>query len=162
MEIDGTEREKLEPTPGEPLGHIAAEEDAAALANRPVRNAYRDVPLTGCHNALLPAYRQPHIAFQTFPMLDEYGRHVRTAEASAAPPSLPTPLPWQVIETGEVTDAISPQGTAVSREMFREDAERFALAFSRVARALHGHNHDHNCSFTCVKYVKHNLSLIHI
>ena len=85
---------------------------------------------------------------------------MRTAEASAAPPSLPTPLPWQVIETGEVTDAISPQGTAVSREMFREDAERFALAFSRDARALHGHNHDHNCSFTCIKYVKQNAKKI--
>ena len=35
----------------------AAEEDAAALANRPVRNAYREVPLTGCQLSLLPTYR---------------------------------------------------------------------------------------------------------
>ena len=33
-------------------------------------------------------------------------------------------------------------------------------AFSRDARALHGHNHDHNCSFTCIKYVKHNAKKI--
>ena len=39
LEIDGTERIKLEPTAEEPLGHIAAEQDAAALANRPVRSA---------------------------------------------------------------------------------------------------------------------------
>ena len=161
VEIDGTVRDNLEPTPEEPLGHIAAEEDAAALANRPVRNAYREVPLTGCHNSLLPAYRQPHLAFQSFPMLDEYGRHVRTSDASAILQSLlPTPLPWQVTETGEITDAISPEGTAVSPDMFGQDAERFALAFSRDARALHGHNHDHNCSFTCIKYVKQNAKKI--
>ena len=153
-EIDGTQRRKLEPTPEEPLGHIVAEEDEAALANRPVGNAYREVPLTGCHNSLLPAYRQPHYAFQAFPMLDEFGRHVRTTEASAVLQSLPTPLPWEVSENGEITDAISPQGTTVSPEEFSQDAERYARSFSRDARALHGHNHDHNCSFTCIKYVK--------
>ena len=161
LEIDGTERDKLEPTPEEPLGHIAAEADAAALANRPVRSAYRDVPLTGCHNSILPAYRQPHLAFQMFPMLDEYGRHVRsTAPADAGLETLPSALPWQVSETGEIMAAVSLQGTAVSSQMFREDAERFALAFSRDFRALHGHNHDHNCSFTCIKYVKQNAKKI--
>ena len=34
------------------------------------------------------------------------------------------------------------------------------MLFSRDARALHGHNHDHNCSFTCVKYVKQNAKHI--
>ena len=160
LEIDGTQRQKLEPTPEEPLGHIAAEEDQAALANRPVRNAYREVPLTGCHNSLLPAYRQPHFAFQAFPMIDDFGRHVRTTETSTVLQSLPTPLPWQVDENNEITDALSPQNTNLSPEEFRQDAERYALAFSRDARALHGHNHDHNCSFTCIKYVKQNAKKI--
>jgi len=153
-EIDGTQRRKLEPTPEEPLGHIVAEEDEATLANRPVGNAYREVPLTGCHNSLLPAYRQPHLAFQTFLMLDDFGRHMRTTETSAVLQSLPSSLPWKVSENGEITDAISPQGTTVSPEEFSQDAERYARSFSRDARALHGHNHDHNCSFTCIKYVK--------
>lgn len=34
------------------------------------------------------------------------------------------------------------------------------LLFSRDARALHGHNHDHNCSFTCIEYVKQNAKKI--
>ena len=93
-------------------------------------------------------------------MLDEFGRHVHTTDASAELQSLPTPLPWQVNENGEITDALSPQGTTVSPEEFRQDAERFALAFSRDARALHGHNHDHNCSFTCIKYVKQGAKKI--
>ena len=152
VEIDGTVRDKLEPTPDEPIGHIAAEQDAAVLGNRPVRNAYREVPLTGCHNSLLPLYRQPHLAFQSFPMLDEYGCHSKTDEPSTVLQSLPTPLPWNVKEDGEITGATSPQGADLEPDLFRKDAERYALAFCRDARALHGHNHDHNCSFTCIKY----------
>ena len=143
LEIDGTERIKLEPTAEEPLGHIAAEQDAAALANRPVRNAYREVPLTGCDNSLLPAYRQPHLAFESFPTLDEYGRHVQTSETSTVLQSLPSGLPWKVSNHGEVMDAITLAAATVGPEMFQQDAERFALAFCRDARALHVHNHDH-------------------
>ena len=161
FEIDGTQRQTLQPTPAEPLGHIAAEDDQASLENRPVRNAYRDVQLTGCHNSLLPAYRQPHLAFQEFPMLDEFGRHVRTQNDAAALQSLPTILPWQVSENGEVTEAVSPDtGTTITTDEFRKDSDRYALAFSRDARALHGHNHDHNCSFTCIKYVKQTAKKI--
>ena len=154
LEIDGTQREKLEPSPDEPLGHIVAEEHRATLANRPVRNAYREVPLTGCHNSILPLYRQPHLAFQHFPVLDEFGCHEVSADASTILQSLPTPLPWQLADNGEVENAISPAGGTVSAEDFEQDAQRFALSFARDVRALHGHNHDHNCSFTCVKYVK--------
>ena len=160
LEIDGTQRQKLEPTPEEPLGHIAAEQDRAALENRPVRNAYRDVPLTGCHNSLLPAYRQPHLAFQAFAMLDEFGRHQQTPEETAALQSLPTSLPWQANENGEVTEALSPEGATITPDEFKEDSDRYALAFGRDARALHGHNHDHNCSFTCIKYVKQSAKNI--
>ena len=67
--------------------------------------------------------------------------------------SLPTSLPWKANGKGEITDAVSPQSMSLTTEQFRQDAERFALAFGRDARALHGHNHDHNCSFTCIKYV---------
>ena len=70
LEIDGAQRWKLEPTPDEPLGHIVAEEHRAALENRPVRDAYREEPLAGCNNSILPLRRQPHLAFQDFPILD--------------------------------------------------------------------------------------------
>ena len=42
----------------------------------------------------------------------------------------------------------------MSAQEYKEDAQRFALSFARDTRALHCHNHDHNCSFTCIKYVK--------
>ncbi len=154
LEIDGTQRGTLEPTPDEPLGHIVAEQHRADLENRPVRNAYREVPLTGCHNSILPLYRQPHLAFQEFPILDEFGCHQDLPDDSAGLQSLPISLPWQVAENGEVTTAVSADGQSVSAQEYRQDAERFALSFARDTRALHGHNHDHNCSFTCIKYVK--------
>ena len=77
LEIDGSYRQKVEPSPEEPLGHIAAEKERASQEHRPLKDTYRELPLTGCHNSLLPVYRQPHLAFQAFPMLDEFGRHER-------------------------------------------------------------------------------------
>ena len=103
---------------------------------------------------MLPHYRQPYVAFQDFPVLDEFGCHQDLADGSAVLQSLPTPLPWQLADNGEVTEAISPDGGTVSAQDFKQDAQRFALSFARDVRALHGHNHDHNCSFACVKYVK--------
>jgi hypothetical protein len=153
-EIDGTQRETLEPTPDEPLGHIVAEEHRATLENRPVRNAYREVPLTGCHNSMLPLYRQPHFAFSEFPVLDEFGCHQDAPEGSAVLQSLPGPWPWQVSENGQVIEAIASDGGVVNAAIVEQDAQRFALSFARDTRALHCHNHDHNCSFTCIKYLK--------
>ena len=67
LEIDGTQRRKLERTPDEPLGHIVAEEHRAALENRLVRNAYREVPLTGCHNSILPPLPAASFSFPGCP-----------------------------------------------------------------------------------------------
>ena len=150
-EIDDSERRCLPPTVHEPLGHLADEEEKALLGSRPTRNAYSQVPLTGCQNSLLPTYRQPHVAFQQFPTLDEFGRHVNTTEETE---NLPTRLPWRTNEDGETIEPIATDGTAVTVENYRQDATRFALAFCRDSRALHGHNHDHNCGFTCIKYIK--------
>ena len=156
QEIDGSARHLLAPTPDEPLGHIVAEEHRAMLAGRPVRNAYREVPLTGCQMSLLPHYRQPQVAFQDFPLLDEFGRHDAPELGSVAQPGegLLSGLPWQLGDDGEVTQPITPNGPENTMEDLKRDSQRWALCFARDMRALHGHNHDHNCSFTCVKYVK--------
>ena len=55
VEIDGSQRETLPPTPEEPLGHIVAEEHKAALEKRPLRKGEvsksgQVVPIrTSCH-----------------------------------------------------------------------------------------------------------------
>ena len=140
----------MDPSPDEPLGHIRLETKTATEENRPLRHAYREVPLTGCHNSLLPSYRQPHLAFQTFPVLDDFGCHTGPADARY----LPTQLPWQLDENDAITSALSSHGRDLTSQEFEQDAKRFAHAFCVDARALHGHNHDHNCSFTCIKYAK--------
>ena len=135
LELDGTKRDTLQPTPDEPLGHIVLEENRAALENRPVRNTYREVPLTGCHNSILPLYRQPHLAFQEFPMLDEFGCHQDAPAGSAVLESLPSALPWECNDDGEVSGPISQEGHALSAQEFQEDARRYALCFGRDTRA---------------------------
>jgi hypothetical protein len=160
VEIDGTQRDTLQPTPDEPLGHVVAEENKALLESRPTRNTYRDVPLTGCHNSMLPLYRQPHLAFQAFPMLDEFGCHQNLTAGEAMLESLPCSLPWECEDSGEVKWPTSPEGHALNAEDFEADAQRFALSHARDTRALHCHNHDHNCSFTCIKYVKNDAKAV--
>ena len=156
MEIDGTTRDMLETTPDEPLGHIVAEQHKAILEGRPERNAYRDVPLTGCNNSLLPHYRLPQNAFQPFPVLDEFGCHdASSGDGQAALRSSQGPLPWTPRDGGgAVTRPVMPSGAPADNDDVVEDAHRWAQSFTRDVRALHCHNHDHNCSFTCVKYVQ--------
>ena len=74
-EIDGeTKRDLIEVTPEEKQGHIVREQTLAEAQGRSSRNAYRHVPLTGCHQSMLPCYRSSaafgHI--EDFE-LDEYG-----------------------------------------------------------------------------------------
>ena len=159
-EIDGTQRDTLQPTPDEPLGHVVAEENNALLESRPTRNTYRDVPLTGCHNSLLPLYRQPHLAFHDFPMLDEFGCNQDPTGGEAVLESLPVSLPWECEGCGEVKWPTSPEGHALNTEDFKSDAQRYALCHARDTRALHCHNHDHNCSFTCIKYAKNTAKTL--
>ena len=53
-----------------------------------------------------------------------------------------------------MTRPIMPNGAPADDDDVMEDARRWAQSFTRDVRALHCHNHDHNCSFTCVKYVQ--------
>ena len=58
IEADGeTCRPCLEITPSEPQGHVMREISTAEAQQRSERNAYRSVPLTGCHQSMLPTYR---------------------------------------------------------------------------------------------------------
>ena len=101
----------------------------------------------------MPSYRLPHLAFTNFPILDEKGCHqgnCEVAEEAAVLENLPCGLPWKLTHDG----TLDAENSKLGPEEFKQDALRFAICFSRDHRALHCHNHDHNCSFTCIKYVK--------
>ena len=75
MEADATtQRKLLEVTPEELPGHVVRERTLAEAEQRSSRNAYRCVPLTGCHQSMLPCYRSSaavgHLSHYT---LDQYG-----------------------------------------------------------------------------------------
>ena len=57
-EVDGiTIRPRIEITPAEPQGHVMREQAISEAEQRSERNAYKCVPLTGCHQSMLPGYR---------------------------------------------------------------------------------------------------------
>ena len=58
LELDNlTRRREVEVTPAEPQGHVVRERTRAEAEQRSVRNPYRHIPLTGCHQSMLPCYR---------------------------------------------------------------------------------------------------------
>ncbi len=57
-EIDGeTSRPHLEVTPDEPPGHVVRERLLAEAEQRAEKDSFRSLPLTGCHQSMLPGYR---------------------------------------------------------------------------------------------------------
>ena len=83
-EIDGTRRTSLEVTPPEPQGHVVRERTLAEAELRAPRNFYREVPLTGCQQSLLPTYRLPQ-AFGRIEVPDDYGLWLSTAATASLP-----------------------------------------------------------------------------
>ena len=65
-EIDGSRRMLIEVTPPEPQGHVVHERTIAENEQRSCRNMYKEVPLTGCQQSMLPTYRLP----QSFGRID--------------------------------------------------------------------------------------------
>ena len=71
-EEDGRVRD-LVPVTGPPKqGHVAREEAAAISGQRPLRDTYKAVPLTGAQQSMLPSYRLAS-RFMNFTELDEDG-----------------------------------------------------------------------------------------
>eukprot|EP00438_Fugacium_kawagutii_P025227 Skav230240 [mRNA] locus=scaffold1818:78429:87690:+ [translate_table: standard] len=59
QEESGERRPLLGVTEQEPPGHIALEQEKAMHENRPPRQGYKEVSLTGCHQSVMPLYRLP-------------------------------------------------------------------------------------------------------
>ena len=152
LEEDGTRRDLLAVTPAEPQGHIVREKAAAEFEQRGERRAFRQVPLTGAHQSMLPTYRLAR-TFGQIQLLDEHGlcdptdqRVHNTAER------VDSSVPFIVDTSGEVIGFQMPDGQEATEEQICEDAVRFATCFARDARACQVQNHDHNCTTTCYKY----------
>ena len=118
---------------------------------------YSQVPLTGCHQSLMPTYRCPQMVGAR-KILDEVGMHVNDGDNSTHA----FPAHWVVAEDAEhvqtpsmcpIAADIGSVGQPATDADIEQDANRFALSYARDFRALHQFNHDHDCTTTCIKYV---------
>jgi hypothetical protein len=150
LEVDGTTvRTSLEVTPAEPQGHIVRERTLAEAQQRSCRNPYRCVPLTGCHQSMLPCYRSSAAAgrlddFQ----LDEYGLRPESAKLQSLHAN------WDETDSGQVVGLLDEQSRPFNENVLREDAQKWAVSYARHVRSLYGQNQDHGCTKTCTKYAR--------
>ena len=162
VELDGSKREELAITADELPGHHVLEHRKAAAEGRAPVAMYSQASLQGCHQSLMPSYRLPQILGER-KTLDEYGMHCE-AQAAISRPGWPL-WNFQVAEDGDETERVKnpsvSSSTAAGDRVVQpashlnivEDANQFALSYSRDFRALHQLNHDHDCTATCIKYV---------
>ena len=140
LEESGEQRVLLEVTQSEPQGHIALEKEKAAQEQRPPRHGYRDVPLTGCHQSVMPTYRLPG-AFGNITEPDE--RRLFRVETAAAARRWQDHLlwkdeaqPWVLDESRRVVALQLPDGRVAQREDTFADAKAWARAFGRDVRGV--------------------------
>ena len=146
-EEDGTLREEVALGPPVEQPHLVDERARAAAENRmPAVGAaaYRSLPLTGAFQSTFPSYRQR----TSFGQLG--GAHQPVMAASHA--SL-----FQMSEDGAIVEVLKPDGSSASVEEINADAEAWAAAFSHDFFCNICSNHEHDCTETCVKYVKKKL-----
>ena len=161
VEESGDHRMLLEVTESEPPGHIALEKEKASQEQRPPRHGYKDVPLTGCHQSVMPLYRLPG-AFGTICEPDDRGLF-REPPAAVARPSKDHLLlrsdaqPWVLDGCRRVVGLRLPTGRVAQWEDTCADAEAWARAFGKDVRGLFCQNHDHNCVATCAKYAAKHM-----
>ena len=146
-EMDGTQRKTLAVTEPELRGHIYTEQQRAHSQSTEPCHTYSALSLRGCHQSLSPSYRLPFNE-NSFPSLDPYGM----VDSSAAQPPRSSTQLWQL--EGNDNRVIK---TSMPCEALFVDASKWSLSFVRDFRALHQFNHDHDCTSTCIKYIKKGI-----
>ena len=151
MEESNEVRPLVPVTEEEPLGHIALEKERAAVERRPPRNGYKDVPLTGCHQSVMPVYRLPG-SFGDIAAGDERGLVRRSEDREVVQNVLRQP--WILGFDRSVVGFEKGDGGIATLEDMANDAKAWSVAFARDVRGVFCQNHDHNCVATCSKYSK--------
>ena len=150
VEEDGVTRRPLVPLqPAEPLMHAARERRRRDSERREPHSEYKELPLTGCQLCNRPHYLLPH-SFGQQCVLGSQGdvEHGDVSQLAG--------LPWVFdTSTGELSYfLVDVLDKPAARGDFHSDAIVFEQCFGLDVRFLHNHNHDHECSGTCVKNVK--------
>ena len=144
-----TPRPLVSVQPAEPYAHVSRNRRRLNFEHQLRGNDYKELPLTGCQLCIAPHYLLPQSFGQEFPFGDE-GEADDSDVAQLAGP------PWVFDEaSGELQHFLADlTGSIAQAHDFRADAIVFERCFGRDVRFLHHHDHDHDCSGTCVKNVK--------
>ena len=140
LEPDQSTRRLLLPiVPKEPLSYIKLETTLAEQQQRPLRNIFKEVPLTGSEISVLPKYRLP-----------------------ALYPDTPTRFPESAFRakfdtTGKMVELFAHDGQPVSITGLQEEAQSWQKQFACDFRLLHCHTHNHECTATCLKNIRKTL-----
>ena len=157
MDDDGRTRQHLPVTEAEPNGHLKAELCASVVQQRMPRDAYKELPLTGAMQSMMPSYRLS-ANFGRIRVPDEYG-HYSNEDGGAAEHGVACELcdadaAYALDPRGEVLGARLPSGALASEADLTADAAKWATSFARDQRACFVQNHNHECTATCVKHLK--------
>ena len=150
---DNAPRRHLIPvTERELNGHLKREEESSIAESRPMRHPYKELPLTGATQSMMPMYRRSN-SFGHIEIPDEFGYYqgVTTGQSENGG-WLPYAKEYVVGPSGEVTDFRMPNGELASAEQIKEDGDAWKTSFARDQRASFIQNHDHDCTGTCIKY----------
>ena len=149
-EEDGTIRESVELAPRVEQPYLEREQNVANAEARLPRcgsAAYREVVLTGAFQSTFPAYRQrSHFG--------ELGDAPQLADSDPLRSSRRLDKVFSTDETGRIVDVLLPDGNASSEADLAADATNLAHHFSHDVFNCHCSNHEHDCTETCIKYVK--------
>jgi hypothetical protein len=152
-EEGGAEREHVELAPPVEQPHFERERDLAAAESRLPRlgsAAYREVSLTGAFQSIFPAYRQRL----------HFGELGDVSQLSKSGPCLPSRQLEDIFamdNEGRIVDVLLADGTASSVADKTADAEQWAAHFAQDVFNNHCSTHEHDCTETCIKYVKKKL-----
>ena len=152
---DNAPSRRLIPVTTEELnGHLKREEESSTAAARPMRHPYKQLPLTGAIQSMMPMFRRSD-SFGRIEIPDEFGYYPEAAtEHSENDGWLPYGKEYAVDPNGEVTGFYMPDKELASAEQIKDDSEAWKTSFARDQRASFIQNHDHDCTGTCVKYQK--------
>ena len=133
--------------------HLERERHLAAAESRLPRvgsAAYREVPLTGAFQSTFPAYRQR----------SHFGDLGDASQLANSEPCLPSRRLEDIFnkdDEGQIVDVLLPDGTVSSEADIAADAKQWATHFAQDVFNNHCTNHEHDCTETCIKYVKKKL-----
>ena len=155
MDDDGRARQCLPISEAEPNGHVKAELCSSVAEQRMPRDAYKELPLTGAMQSMMPSYRLP-TSFSRIRAPDEYGHssHEDGGKHGVGGGLCDIGGAYVLGSRGEVVGARLPSGSPASEEDLAADAAAWAASFARDQRSCFVQHHSHECTATCVKHLK--------